>query len=73
MKMGNNITSSINLMKAIGSAIGSKINVGLSDASTAAKTSVGNDSQAVSAELGEKNGYLVYNVMVIDPNMNFNR
>jgi uncharacterized membrane protein YkoI len=73
MKMGNNITSSVNLMNIIGNAIGSNINVSLSDASTAAETSVGNDSHAVSAELGEKNGFLVYNVMVIDPSMNFSK
>lgn len=73
MKMGNNVTSSINLMNIIGNAIGSNINVSLSDASTAAETSVGNDSHAVSAELGEKNGYLVYNVMVINPSMNFSK
>jgi hypothetical protein len=73
MKMGNNITSSINLMNVIGNAIGSNINVSLSDASTAAETSVGNDSHAVSAELGEKSGFLVYNVMVIDPSMNFSK
>jgi uncharacterized membrane protein YkoI len=73
MKMGNNITSSVNLMNIIGNAIGSNINVSLSDASTAAETSIGNDSHAVSAELGEKNGFLVYNVMVIDPSMNFSK
>ena len=73
MKMGNNITSSVNLMNIIGNAIGSNINVSLSDASTAAETSVGNDSHAVSTELGEKNGFLVYNVMVIDPSMNFSK
>ena len=73
MKMGNNITSSVNLMNIIGNAIGSNINVSLSDASTAAETSIGNDSHSVSAELGEKNGFLVYNVMVIDPSMNFSK
>jgi uncharacterized membrane protein YkoI len=73
MMMGNNITSSVNLMNIIGNAIGSNINISLSDASTAAETSIGNDSHAVSAELGEKNGFLVYNVMVIDPSMNFSK
>ena len=73
MKMGNNITSSINLMNIIGNAIGSNINVSLSDASTAAEASVGNDSHAVSAELGDKSGFLVYNIMVIDPSMNFSK
>jgi Peptidase propeptide and YPEB domain len=70
---GNNITSSINLMSLISNAIGSNINVSLSDAATTAESSVGNGSHAASAELGENNGYLVYNVMVIDPNMNFSK
>ena len=76
MMMGaadNNITSSINLMEVISNAIGSNINVSLSDAATTAEGSVGNGSHAASAELGENNGYLVYNVMVIDPSMNFSR
>jgi uncharacterized membrane protein YkoI len=73
MKMGNNITSSVNLMNIIGNAIGSNINVSLSDAASTAETSVGNGSHAASAELGEKNGFLVYNVMVIDPSMNFSK
>jgi uncharacterized membrane protein YkoI len=73
MMGGNNVTSSINLMSVISNAIGSNINVSLSDAATTAESSVGNDSHAASAELGENNGYLVYNVMVIDPSMNFSR
>jgi uncharacterized membrane protein YkoI len=73
MMGGNNITSSINLMSVISDAIGSNINVSLSDAALTAESSVGNGSHAASAELGENNGYLVYNVMVIDPNMNFSK
>lgn len=73
MMSGNNITSSINLMSVISEAIGSNINVSLSDAALTAESSVGNGSHAASAELGENNGYLVYNVMVIDPNMNFSK
>jgi hypothetical protein len=69
-KMNGNITGSVDLMSVISEAIGSKINVSLSDASTTAETSVGNESHAVSAELGENSGFLVYNIMVIDPNMN---
>jgi uncharacterized membrane protein YkoI len=60
-------------MSVISEAIGSNINVSLSDAAFTAESSVGNGSHAASAELGEKNGYLVYNVMVIDPNMNFSK
>jgi hypothetical protein len=73
MKMGSNITGSINLMNIIGEAIGSNINVSLSDAATTAETSVGNDSHAVSAELGEEGTFLVYNIMVINPSMNFSK
>ena len=73
MMGGNNITSSINLMSVISNAIGSNINVSLSDAASTAETSVGNGSHAASAELGENNGYLVYNIMVIDPSMNFSK
>jgi uncharacterized membrane protein YkoI len=72
-KMDGNITGSVDLMSVISQAIGSKINVSLSDAATSAETSVGNESHAVSAELGENSGFLVYNIMVIDPNMNFSR
>jgi hypothetical protein len=73
MKPGQNITSSINLMNIIHQAIGSKINVSLSDAATTAEASVGNGSHAVAAHIDEQNGYLVYNVMVIDPSMNFSK
>jgi uncharacterized membrane protein YkoI len=72
-KMDGNITGSVDLMSVISQAIGSKINVSLSDAATTAETSVGNESHAVSAELGENNGFLVYNIMIIDPSMNFSK
>jgi uncharacterized membrane protein YkoI len=73
MMGSSNITSSINLMTIISEAIGSNINISLSDAASTAETSVGNGSHAASAELGENNGYLVYNIMVIDPSMNFSK
>jgi hypothetical protein len=73
MKPGQNITSSINLMNIIHQAIGSKVNVSLSDAATTAEGSVGNNSHAVAAHIDDKNGYLVYNVMVIDPSMNLSK
>ena len=72
-KPGQNITSSINLMDIIHQAIGSKVNVSLSDAATTAEASVGNNSHAVAAHIDEQNGYLVYTVMVIDPSMNFSK
>jgi uncharacterized membrane protein YkoI len=73
MKPGQNITSSINLMNIIHQAIGSKVNVSLSNAATSAEGSVGNNSHAVAAQISEHNGYLVYNVMVIDPSMNLSK
>ncbi|MFZ0648345.1 MAG: hypothetical protein WAM27_09005, partial [Nitrososphaeraceae archaeon] len=73
MMAGNkNITSSINLMNIINQAIESKVNVSLSEAITAAE-GIGNNSHAVAAYLGEENGYLVYNIMVMDPSMNFSK
>src|SRR5919108_4953940 len=73
MKPSQNITSSINLMNLIGQAIESKVNVSLSDAATTAEASVGNGSHAVSAHIDDKNGYLVYQITVIDPSMNFSK
>src|SRR5215204_1842150 len=73
MKPSQNITSSINLMNIIHQAIGSNVNVSLSNAATTAEGSVGNNSHAVAAHINEQNGYLVYNVMVIDPSMNFSK
>jgi uncharacterized membrane protein YkoI len=69
---GENITSSINLMSTIGNAIESQVKVSLSNATTTAETSVGNNSHAVAAHVGDVNGYLVYTIFVLDPNMNFN-
>ena len=62
MKPGQNITSSINLMNIIQQAIGSKVNVSLSDAATTAEGSIGNNSHAVAAQLDQRNGYLVYHI-----------
>jgi uncharacterized membrane protein YkoI len=69
---GENITSSINLMSTIGNAIESQVKISLSNATTTAETSVGNNSHAVAAHVGDVNGYLVYTIFVLDPNMNFN-
>ena len=69
---GENVTSSINLMNIISNAIGSQIKVSLSNATTIAENSIGNNSHAVAAHVGDVNGYLVYTVFVLDPNINFN-
>ena len=68
MMRGENITGSINLMSTISKAIVSEVKVSLSDATSSAEKSVGNDSHAVAGHIAVDNGYLVYNIAVIDPN-----
>lgn len=72
MAGSKNVTSSIDLMNIINQAIQSKVNVSLSEAITAAE-GIGNNSHAAAVYLGEENGYLVYNIMLIDPSMNFSK
>jgi hypothetical protein len=68
-----NITGSISLFDTITTAVESKINVSFSDAAVSAETSLGNNSHAVAGHLGDENGYLVYNILVLGPDKNFNR
>ena len=68
MMRGENNTGSINLMSTISRAIASEVNVSLSEVSSSAENSVGNGSYAVAAHIAEENGYLVYNVSVVDSN-----
>jgi hypothetical protein len=68
-----NITGSISLFDTITAAVESKINVSFSDAVMSAEGSLGNNSDAVAGHLGDENGYLVYNILVLDPDRNFNR
>ena len=65
---GENITGSIDFMSAITKAIASQIKTSLSDASSAAEKSIGNNSHAVGAHVSDENGYLVYVVAVVDSN-----
>ena len=65
---GENITGSIDFMSAIAKAIASQIKTSLSDASSAAEKSIGNNSHAVSAHVSDENGYLVYVVAIVDSN-----
>ena len=65
---GENITGSIDFMSAITKAIASQIKTSLSDASSAAEKSIGNNSHAVGAQVSDENGYLVYVVAVVDSN-----
>ena len=70
---GPNITGSIKMSTVIGNALASQIKVGLNQSAMTAEKTVGNNSHAVAAHIGVQNGYLVYTVWVIDPNMKFNR
>jgi hypothetical protein len=65
---GENITASIDFMSAITKAIASQIKTSLSDASSAAEKSIGNNSHAVAAHISDENGYLVYVVAIADSN-----
>jgi hypothetical protein len=70
---GENITGSINLMSIFTKAIGAQVKVSLSEAATTAETNIGNGSHALAARIGQENGFLVYTVKVIDPNMKFHK
>ena len=63
-----NITGSIDFMSAITKAIASQMKTSLSDASSAAEKSIGNNSHSVAAQVSDENGYLVYVVAVVDSN-----
>ena len=65
---GENITGSIDFMSAIAKAIASQIKTSLSDASSAAEKSIGNNSHAVAAHVSDENGYLVYVIVIVDSN-----
>jgi copper(I)-binding protein len=73
MVHGPNVTGSIKMSTVIGNALSSQIKVGLNQSAMTAEKAVGNNSHAVAAHIGVQNGYLVYTVWVIDPNMKFNR
>jgi uncharacterized membrane protein YkoI len=65
---GENITGSINLMSTFSKAIASEAKISLSNASSTAEKSVGNNSHAVVAHISVENGYLVYSIGVLDSN-----
>lgn len=73
MMMGNasNITGSLKLSTIFGNALAPQIKISLSQATTTAQKSVGNNSHALESHIGVENGYLVYPVWVVDSNYNF--
>ena len=77
MGMGNKtyekINGTINIMDIMYQAILSKVNITLTQAITTAEQSVGNSSYATSANGEEKDGMLVYSIILGSPDMKFNK
>lgn len=67
------INGTINLMETMFTSIGAKFNVSLTDAITTAEQAVGNGSFAMSANGEEKDGYLVYSIVLGSPDMKFTK
>jgi hypothetical protein len=67
------INGTLNMMETMYQAIEAKFNVTLTDAITTAEQSVGNGSYAMSANGEEKDGFLVYSVILGSPDMKFTK
>ena len=67
------INGTINVMETMYQAIESKFNVSLADAVTTAEQSVGNGTYAMSANGEEKDGFLVYAIILGSPDMKFTK
>ena len=68
-----NITGSINLFSSITNAVESQIETSLGQAASISEGVAGNNSHAVAAHIGVANGYLIYTVWVLGPDMKINR
>jgi hypothetical protein len=65
------INGTINLMDTMYQSIASKFNVSLPQAINTAEQSIGNGSYAMSANGEEKDGFLVYSIILGTPDMKF--
>lgn len=72
-KKQDKINGTINIMDTMYQAIESKFNVTLSQAITTAEQSAGNNSYAMSAKGEEKNGFMVYSILLGSPDMIFHK
>ena len=70
MFTGQNITSSVSLLRSMMNGISSQVKVSLGDAVMSAQRELGNASHAIAANIGEVRGYLIYSILGIDPDMN---
>ena len=67
------INGTLNVMETMYQAIEAKFNVTLADAITTAEQSVGNGSYAMSANGEEKDGFLLYSIILGSPDMKFTK
>jgi hypothetical protein len=67
------INGTLNVMETMYKAIEAKFNITLTDAITTAEQAVGNGSYAMSANGEEKDGYLVYSIILGSPDMKFTK
>ena len=67
------INGTLNMMETMYQAIGDKFNVTLTDAISTAEQSVGNGSFAMSANGAEKDGFLVFEILLGSPDMEFTK
>ena len=67
------INGTLNMMETMYQAIGEKINVTLSEAISTAEQSVGNGTMAMSANGAEKDGFLVFEILLGSPDMKFTK
>jgi uncharacterized membrane protein YkoI len=65
------INGTINMMNTMYQALGSKFNVSLTQAISTAEQTIGNGSNAMSANSEDKDGFLVYSIVVGTPDMKF--
>ena len=68
-----NINGSVPILPAMIDALKPRVHTSLNDATTAAINSVGGNSSAVAAFIRPENGFLVYNVIVLDASNNIHR
>jgi uncharacterized membrane protein YkoI len=65
------INGTINMMSTMYQSLGSKFNVSLTQAISTAEQTIGNGSEAMSANGEEKDGFLVYSIVLGTPDMKF--
>jgi hypothetical protein len=73
MTSGASISGSVPLFPTMMQALKARVHTSLNDATTTALKSVGGNSSAVAAFIRPENGFLVYNVIVLDGNNNIHR